>query len=38
MDRGTRHFVKLPRLAVEDLVRQPAKKHNRADCGRQAEQ
>src|SRR5687768_12723492 len=32
MDRLARDFVKLPRLAVEHLVRQPAEKQDCADC------
>lgn len=38
MDRLARDFIKLLRLAVKNFVRQPAEKHDRADCCGQAQQ
>ena len=38
MDRDARHFVKLLRLTLEYFIREPAEKHDRRDCCRQAQQ
>jgi hypothetical protein len=38
MDRSSRHFVKMSRVAFEDFIRQPAEKDQRSDCGGETEQ